>query len=191
MRYDGWNDEELLKQIDLGDKEAMEYLMDRYKNLVRSKVKTLYLMGGDKEDLIQEGMIGLYKAIRDFKKECKVTFYSFAELCISRQIYTAIKHSNTLKNQPLNNYLSMDALNSASNPGPEETIIDRENAEGMRRLINSLLSPLEQEVLRLYLQGMNYVRIAQVLEREPKTVDNALQRIKRKLAVCCRTASSI
>lgn len=191
MRYDGWNDEELLKQIDLGDKEAMEYLMDRYKNLVRSKVKTLYLMGGDKEDLIQEGMIGLYKAIRDFKKERKVTFYSFAELCISRQIYTAIKHSNTLKNQPLNNYLSMDALNSASNPGPEETIIDRENAEGMRRLINSLLSPLEQEVLRLYLQGMNYVRIAQVLEREPKTVDNALQRIKRKLAVCCRTASSI
>lgn len=191
MRYDGWNDEELLKQIDLGDKEAMEYLMDRYKNLVRSKVKTLYLMGGDKEDLIQEGMIGLYKAIRDFKKERKVTFYSFAELCISRQIYTAIKHSNTLKNQPLNNYLSMDALNSASNPGPEETIIDRENAEGMRRLINSLLSPLEQEVLRLYLQGMNYVRIAQVMEREPKTVDNALQRIKRKLAVCCRTASSI
>lgn len=191
MRYDGWNDEELLKQIDLGDKEAMEYLMDRYKNLVRSKVKTLYLMGGDKEDLIQEGMIGLYKAIRDFKKERKVTFYSFAELCISRQIYTAIKHSNTLKNQPLNNYLSMDALNSASNPGPEETIIDRENAEGMRRLMNSLLSPLEQEVLRLYLQGMNYVRIAQVLEREPKTVDNALQRIKRKLAVCCRTASSI
>lgn len=192
MRYDSWNDEEILTQIQAGEKEALDYLMNRYKALVYSKAKALYLIGADKEDLIQEGMIGLYKAILDFKKERKVTFYLFAELCISRQMYSAIKHFNTKKNQPLNESLSIDdALTCcAVNPSPEEALINRETADGMKKRLNTLLSPFEQEVLQLYLKEMNYVRIAKILEKKPKTIDNALQRIKRKMAVCYKMVES-
>lgn len=186
MGYDGWNDEEILTKIQAGEKEALDYLMNRYKTLVYSKTKTLYLIGADKEDLVQEGMIGLYKAILNFKKERGVTFYSFAELCISRQMYSAIKRSNTKKNQPLNDYLSMDTLTSAINPSPEETFIDKETIARMKQQLSTLLSPLEQQVLQLYLKEMNYIQIANVLKKKPKTVDNALQRIKRKLEIYCK-----
>ncbi len=186
MGYDGWNDEEILTKIQAGEKEALDYLMNRYKTLVYSKTKTLYLIGADKEDLVQEGMIGLYKAILNFKKERGVTFYSFAELCISRQMYSAIKRSNTKKNQPLNDYLSMDTLTSAINPSPEETFIDKETIARMKQQLSTLLSPLEQQVLQLYLKEMNYIQIAKVLRKKPKTVDNALQRIKRKLEIYCK-----
>ena len=186
MGYDGWNDEEILTKIQAGEKKALDYLMNRYKTLVYSKTKTLYLIGADKEDLVQEGMIGLYKAILNFKKERGVTFYSFAELCISRQMYSAIKRSNTKKNQPLNDYLSMDTLTSAINPSPEETFIDKETIARMKQQLSTLLSPLEQQVLQLYLKEMNYIQIAKVLRKKPKTVDNALQRIKRKLEIYCK-----
>ncbi len=186
MGYDGWNDEEILTKIQAGEKEALDYLMNRYKTLVYSKTKTLYLIGADKEDLVQEGMIGLYKAILNFKKERGVTFYSFAELCISRQMYSAIKRSNTKNNQPLNDYLSMDTLTSAINPSPEETFIDKETIARMKQQLSTLLSPLEQQVLQLYLKEMNYIQIAKVLRKKPKTVDNALQRIKRKLEIYCK-----
>lgn len=204
MRYDGLTDEEILTCIETGEKAAIDYLMDKYKDVVRKKAKALYLIGGDKEDLIQEGMIGLYKAMRDFQKDKGISFFSFADLCISRQMYTAIKHSNTKKNQPLNNYISIDisddiesnekkdftilsdTLLQDQSLGPEETFIDQETVTYIRNQLNSVLSPMEQEVLSLYLKNKNYTDIAEILKKEPKAVDNALQRIKKKLVEILR-----
>ena len=190
-------DEELVEEIMAGNSDAMDFLMDKYKNLVRSKAKTLFLVGADKEDLIQEGMIGLYKAIRDFKSDKEASFRSFAELCISRQMYTAIKSSNTKKNQPLNNYVSFDSIvktDGADGPvedvlgaltekisNPEQMVIDKESASVLEYALVGRLSKLEQEVLVYYLRDYNYNQIAKLLSKEPKAVDNALQRIKKKL----------
>lgn len=197
--YESLSDEEIITLIRAGNKEAMDFLLDRYKFLVRKKVKALFLIGGDRDDLIQEGMIGLYKAIRDYQKDKAATFFTFADLCIERQMYSAIKTSNTKKNQPLNNYISFDAtaneeemgenssllcllhLAHSHNQNPEELLIDKESTKLLETKLNDRLSPLEREILALYLQELNYSDIARRLDKEPKAIDNGLQRIKKKL----------
>lgn len=189
----------LLLRCQSGDDDAMEEMLNRYKNMVRSKATALYLVGGDKEDLIQEGMIGLYKAIREYDPERNDSFAAFAGLCITRQMYTAIKASNTKKNQPLNNYISFDlyafAEDSEAGGGgssayegmgywqkdPEESVIDRENTLRMEEEVFASLSKMERQVLSYYAFGMPYQEIAKVMEKEPKSIDNALQRIRKKL----------
>lgn len=179
--------------------EAMTYLMEKYKGLVRQKVRTLFLIGGDKDDLVQEGMIGLYKAICDYSPEKEASFRTFADLCISRQVYTAIKTSNRMKNQPLNSYISIyspaysdenaladgdfiiDQEIRTSQLNPEEIIIDRENASRIEKNLFAYLSKMETKVLELYLEGMTYQEIASYMDKSPKSIDNALQRIKSKL----------
>ena len=195
--YLGKTDEQLVEEIMAGNTDAMDFLMDKYKNLVRGKAKTLFLIGADKEDLIQEGMIGLYKAIRDFNPEKEASFRHFAELCISRQMYSAIKSSNTKKNQPLNNYVSFDTMvtqDGVDGPvenmlgveaekisNPEQMVIDKESASVLEYTLVGQLSKMEREVLFYYLRDYNYNQIATALSKEPKAVDNALQRIKKKL----------
>ncbi len=192
-------DEELIARVRSQDSEAMEILIVRYKNLVRKNAKALYLIGGEHDDLLQEGMIGLYKAIRDFDPAKNTRFLPFANLCISRQIYTAIQASNTRKNQPLNNYISFDAaedweggeerddlwLNvcmNGSGGNPEELLIHREDDEQIEQFLSKKLSAFEMQVLKAYLEEENYSRVAKRLGKSPKTVDNALQRIRKKLA---------
>ena len=192
------DEKELLLRCQTGDDDAMEEMLNRYKNMVRSKATALYLVGGDKEDLIQEGMIGLYKAIREYDPERNDSFTAFAGLCITRQMYSAIKASNTKKNQPLNNYVSFDLYafaedSEASGNGnsyegrgywqkdPEESVIDRENALRIEKEVFSSLSKMERQVLSYYASGMPYQEIARVMEKEPKSIDNALQRIRKKL----------
>lgn len=195
--YEQETDEALVQQILAGDSEAMDFLMNKYKNLVRSRARTLFLVGADKEDLIQEGMIGLYKAIRDYNAEKNVSFQNFADLCINRQMYSAIKGSNTKKNQPLNNYISIDSmemsegqenpveqllgLNFEKNKNPEQLVLDKEAANVLEYTLVGHLSELEKQVLHFYMKDMNYSQIATALGKEPKAVDNALQRIKKKL----------
>ena len=190
-------DEELIEEIVAGNTAAMDFLMDKYKNLVRGKAKALFLVGADKEDLIQDGMIGLYKAIRDFDADKEASFRSFAELCITRQMYTAIKSSNTKKNQPLNNYVSFDTMvlpdesegtvedvllaGAEKISNPEQLVIDKESASVLEYTLVGRLSKMEREVLFYYLRDYNYNQIAAALNKEPKAVDNALQRIKKKL----------
>ena len=198
-QYESFSDEEIVTLIRLDDRLAMDFLIGKYKNLVRKKAKALFLIGGDREDLIQEGMIGLYKAIRDYQKEKEASFLTFADLCISRQMYSAIKTSNTKKNQPLNNYISIDSSNyaednegmdsisyvtnlaSARNVNPEEMLIDRENTKILELKLRERLSKFEKQILNLYLKDYNYSIIAQLLDKEPKAIDNGLQRIKKKL----------
>ena len=196
--YEQETDEALVQQILAGDLEAMDFLMNKYKNLVRSRARTLFLVGADKEDLIQEGMIGLYKAIRDYNAEKNVSFQNFADLCINRQMYSAIKGSNTKKNQPLNNYISIDSmemsegqenpveqllgLNFEKNKNPEQLVLDKEAANVLEYTLVGHLSELEKQVLHFYMKDMNYSQIATALGKEPKAVDNALQRIKKKLS---------
>ena len=195
--YEAETDESLVELINGGDSEAMDYLMNKYKNLVRGRARTLFLVGADKEDLIQEGMIGLYKAIRDYDVLKNVSFRNFAELCISRQMYSAIKGSNTQKNQPLNNYISIDSMevsedrenpmeqlmgiNFEKNKNPEQLVLDKEAASVLEYTLVGHLSEMEKQVLHFYMKDMNYNQIAAALGKEPKAVDNALQRIKKKL----------
>ena len=196
--FEQMSDEVLVGSIIAGDSEALDFLMNKYKNLVRSRARTLFLVGADKEDLIQEGMIGLYKAIRDFNADKQVSFRSFAELCITRQMYSAIKGSNTQKNQPLNNYISIDSMeiaedkespleqllgiNFEKNKNPEQLVLDKEAADVLSYTLVGHLSELEKQVLQYYMKDMNYSQIAAALGKEPKAVDNALQRIKKKLS---------
>lgn len=198
-QYEKKSDEELIRLIRDGEQSIIDYLMEKYKKLVMQKARTLYLIGGDKDDLIQEGMIGLYKAIRDYKEDKDSTFYNFAELCISRQIYSAIKSSNRKKNIPLNTYISLNAPLSYNNSeleempslveslihkseqNPEELFIDKESANMLEYELERQLSKFEKEVVKLYLSGLKYVQIANVLGKEPKSIDNALQRIRTKL----------
>ena len=177
---------------------AMEYLLEKYKPLVRQKTRKLFLIDGDKDDLIQEGMIGLFKAVRDYQVGKDAAFRTFADLCISRQLYSAIKKSNRLKNQPLNSYVSIysdefsDAdelagdrtvISSGSDniANPEAIMIDRENVIDMQNKMFDKLSKMEREVLKRYLEGMTYQEIAADMEKSPKSIDNALQRIKGKI----------
>ena len=180
------------------DNAAWEYLLEPYKPLVRQKTRKLFLIDGDKDDLIQEGMIGLFKAVRDYQVGKDAAFRTFADLCISRQLYSAIKKSNRLKNQPLNSYVSIysdefsDAdelagdrtvISSGSDniANPEAIMIDRENAIDMQNKMFDKLSKMEREVLKRYLEGMTYQEIAADMEKSPKSIDNALQRIKGKI----------
>lgn len=192
--YGQKTDEELIRMMRGGDKKVVDYLMVKYKNLVRKKARALFLIGADKDDLIQEGMIGLFKAIRDYNEEKKVSFYNFAELCIGRQMYTAMEASQRKKHAPLNSYVSLyeesegeekvplaEVLQSFSSGNPEDVLIDKENVDAFQEKINTCLSRMEKEVLVLTLQGMDYRQIAQIMEKSPKSVDNALQRIKGKL----------
>ncbi len=199
IKYESISDEEMIIRIQEGDQSAMDYLLEKYKYLVRNKAKALYLIGGDKDDLIQEGMIGLYKAIRDFDVEKQNSFFNFADLCISRQIYSAIKASNRKKNIPLNTYISIyspvygesgdneekealvDIMYQKNVSNPEELVIDKENTSMIEYELVRRLSDLERQVLSLYMQDLKYVQIAEVLGKEPKTIDNALTRIKTKL----------
>ena len=192
--YTHYTDEELLTRLKDGEEGVTDYLMNKYKNLVRSKAKSMYILGADSEDLIQEGMIGLFKAIRDYDSGRDASFFTFADLCVSRQMYTAVQASRRQKHIPLNNYISLygnasenhddeEALVNvlASGLNPEELVIDRENVDRLEMLIERELSNFEKQVLDLYLTGMGYQQIAKVLGRDDKSTDNALQRIKTKL----------
>lgn len=189
-------DEQLLNQIKNGDNVALEFLINKYKNFVRSKAKTYFLVGADKEDIVQEGMIGLFKAIRDFKDEKLVSFKSFAEICVTRQIITAIKTATRQKHMPLNSYISlnkpiyeedggertlMETINHDTASDPEMLFISKEELNNIEGKINEVLSPLELEVLYSYLQGKSYQEIADTLNKEVKSIDNALQRVKKKV----------
>ena len=170
----------------------MEYLLEKYKNLVRRRANALYLIGGETEDLIQEGMIGLFKAIRDYRTDKDTSFYHFAELCVTRQMYTAVEASRRKKHTPLNTYVPLDAggegqddiLLSIGQPGtldPETLFISQENVRQLLKQVNERLSRMERQVLALYLEGMNYHQIADYMGKSPKSIDNALQRIRSKI----------
>ena len=194
-RYVQMSDEQIVSLCHSGDSDAEEYLLNKYKNFVRSKARSYFLIGADHEDIVQEGMIGLYKSIRDFKPEKLSSFRAFAELCITRQIITAIKTATRQKHIPLNSYVSLnkplydeesdrtllDVIMEGRISDPEEMIINRENLGNIHNRINEVLSGLEQEVLRAYLDGKSYQEIAEMLGRHVKSIDNALQRVKRKL----------
>lgn len=197
--FETLTDEEIIRRVRGGEKEGTDYLLEKYKNLVRKKARALYLIGGDNDDLIQEGMIGLYKAIRDYDVEKEIIFRSFASVCIDRQLYNAVKGANRLKNSPLNTYISLDIPveargneeNGAATLGemlewvgvsnPEDILIDRERVGKIEQYIRQNLSEFEQKVVKLYVDGMDYQQIAKELEKNPKSIDNALQRIKKKL----------
>jgi len=193
--YAEYTDEQIVDMSHNGDSAAEEFLLDKYKNFVRSKARSYFLVGADHEDIVQEGMIGLYKAIRDYRPDKLSSFRAFAELCITRQIITAIKTATRQKHIPLNNYVSLnkplydeesdrtllDVIIEGRTSDPEEMIINMENVGNIRAKISEVLSGLEQEVLNAYLDGRSYQEIAESLGRHVKSIDNALQRVKRKL----------
>ena len=195
QRFNNLSDEQVVDMCHLGNTLAEEYLLDKYKNFVRSKARSYFLIGADHEDIVQEGMIGLYKAIRDYRSEKLSSFRAFAELCITRQIITAIKTATRQKHIPLNSYISlnkplydeesdrtlMDVIMEGRISNPEEIIINREDLVNINDKIKEVLSGLEQEVLSAYLDGKSYQEIAESLGRHVKSIDNALQRVKRKL----------
>ncbi len=185
-----YTDEELLREYGSQDAQVVDYLLEKYKPLVKKKARAMFLMGGDREDLMQEGMIGLYKAIRDYEGDRDCSFYTFADLCVGRQIYTAVTASNRKKHAPLNSYVPMNSQKEKEDvedalgrtiPNPEELFIDRESSDNLTRRINMFLSKMEKEVLRRYLQGNNYIEIARELQKTPKQIDNTIQRIRRKV----------
>lgn len=195
-KYDRMTDEQLLCDYKNGNQEIMDYLMVKYKSMVRKKARAMYLLGGENEDLIHEGMIGLIKAVRDFDVTQKTSFSSFAELCVSRQMYSAIEASNRKKHLPLNSYVSLyedseevgegrslpliDTIESSKENDPEVLYFGKEYTEAFAEQLKELLSPLENHVLYLHLMGTDYRTIAELLGKSPKSVDNALQRIKTK-----------
>jgi RNA polymerase sporulation-specific sigma factor len=189
------DDEELLRRIHQGNSHALDVIMHKYINFVRAKARTYFLIGADKEDIIQEGMIGLYKAIRDYDGDKLSSFKAFAELCVTRQIITAIKTATRYKHMPLNSYVSldkplrdedkdrtlMDVLVGSKDIDPQELLVNREDLGDLQLRLSRLLSGLEKEVLQLYLEGCTYQEISEELNRHEKSIDNALQRVKRKL----------
>ncbi len=188
-------DEEIVDLAKHGDVEGLEYLINKYKNFVRAKARTYFLIGADREDIIQEGMIGLYKAIRDYRVDRQASFRAFAEVCVTRQIITAIKTATRQKHIPLNSYVSLnkpvfdeesertlaEVVTTGKASNPEDLFINQENLMDIESTMHRILSPLEQRVVNLYLEGKSYVEIADQLDRHVKSVDNALQRVKRKL----------
>lgn len=193
--YETMVDEEIVGAAQEGDDAAQEYLINKYKNFVRAKARSYFLIGADREDIIQEGMIGLYKAIRDFRCDKLSSFRAFAELCITRQIITAIKTATRQKHIPLNSYVSLnkpiydedsdrtllDVISGTKVTDPEELIISREEIDDIEEKMGEILSSLEWQVLMAYLEGKSYQEIALDLKRHVKSIDNALQRVKRKL----------
>lgn len=190
--YQNFKDEELIEQLRAGDEKIVDYILNKYKALVRKKANTMYLIGGDTDDLIQEGMIGLFKAIRDFDAAKSASFFHFADICITRQIYTAVESSNRKKHAPLNSYVSLysgtneegvvlaESLTAGSMENPEQMMIDQENLILFLEQLKGRLSKMECQVLELYLSGLNYLKIAEQMGKSPKAIDNALQRIKAK-----------
>lgn len=191
------SDEELIVRYRDGDTDAMDFIFERYKHLVRKKAKAMFLAGGDNDDLIQEGMIGLYKAIRDYNTDLEASFATFASMCINRQMITAVAASNRKKNMPLNTYVSydmpaggdedsdmrlVDILQSQTELNPEKLLIDKEHNWDLKSRLKEVLSTFEQQVLTYYLEGMDYTAIAKKMQKPPKSVDNALQRIRSKAA---------
>lgn len=190
-------DEQLIRKLRNGESAITDYIMNKYKYLVRRKAKAMYLLGGENDDLIQEGMIGLFKAIRDYDLEQEVSFYSFAELCISRQLYSAIKASQRKKHMPLNSYVSIydnedpvkeekqqplvETIQAHKDNNPEEIFLNKEYMEKMQKQLQGKLSDLESRVLYLHLLGEDYKTIAGLLNKSPKSIDNTLQRIKNKI----------
>ncbi|UOQ87504.1 RNA polymerase sporulation sigma factor SigH [Gracilibacillus salinarum] len=193
--FQNLDDNELVLLVQNGDTLALDYLIQKYKSFVRAKAKTYFLIGADHEDIAQEGMIGLYKAIRDFQADKLSSFKAFAELCITRQIITAIKTATRQKHMPLNSYVSldkpiyeedsertlMDVIEATIAIDPQELLINRERYGDMESKLSEVLSGLEREVLLLYLEGKTYQEISSELNRHAKSIDNALQRVKRKL----------
>ncbi|RCX14013.1 RNA polymerase sporulation sigma factor SigH [Fontibacillus sp. BL9] len=193
--YEVLNDEDIVEAVRNGDSEALEYLINKYRSFVRAKARSYFLIGADREDIIQEGMIGLYKSIRDFRGDKLASFKAFAELCITRQIITAIKTATRQKHIPLNSYVSLDkpiydedsdrtlldVICGSRVCDPEELIINQEEFTGLEDKMSEILSDLERKVLMLYLDGRSYQEIAVDLNRHVKSIDNALQRVKRKL----------
>ena len=194
--YESFSDEELIIRLRDGDNRITEYIIEKYKDLVRKKSQSMYILGADHEDLLQEGMIGLFKAIRDYDAGRDASFYTFAELCVTRQIYTAVQSAGRKKHSFLNSYVSLyenqerngeeypeliQELVAEGSRNPEDMVIDRENLESLEMAIEKELSSFEKQVLELCLTGMSYTEIARVLGKTAKATDNALQRIKTKI----------
>lgn len=181
-QYQKLTDEELLDRLDQGETDVVEYLLDKYKPLVKRQARTMYLIGGENDDLIQEGMIGLFKAIRGYRRNAEGSFFSFAEMCVTRQMYTAVQASNRMKHSPLNTYVPLEEEPEAAlEASPEELIINQENLENRYDQIHRRLSNLEKLVLELYLEGKTYGQIAAIIGKNEKAVDNSIQRLKKKL----------
>ena len=186
--YEQFTDEELIERLRDGEQELEDYLMEKYKGMVLKKAHAMFIVGGEREDLIQEGMIGLFRALRDYQPGKSATFATFANLCVERQIYKAIEMSGRLKNKPLNSYISLseevspilDSL-AFEQQDPEAIVIDRENVNVMQEKIRQHLSRFETRVLDSYLEGMTYTQIAEAMGKSPKSIDNALQRIRGKI----------
>lgn len=185
--FEGYSDEELVKMSQAGDKTAEEYLLSRYRPLVMRRLGTYYLIGAERDDLFQEGMIGLHKAIRDYKPDKAVSLKSFAMLCILRQILTAVKTANRQKHLPLGSYVTLTPdsddeipIEIPSEGDPNDEMIHREGIEGIKKALKQALSPFEWEVFRLYLRGLSYEEMGETLKRSPKSIDNALSRIREK-----------
>ena len=190
-RYEKMTDEQLIQKLRDGDNRIVDYIMEKYKNLVRKEANAMYLLGGENEDLIQEGMIGLFKAVQNYEPDQNSSFFSFAKLCISRQLYSAIEASRRKKHSPLNSYVSLydmteekepliNTMEAHKNSNPEELLVSQEYAELLESKLEESLSDLENRVLYLHLMGTDYRTIARLLDKSPKTVDNALLRIKAK-----------
>ena len=195
-KYEELTDEELIALFRDGDQEAMEKLLNKYKEMVLGKARSMYILGGDSDDLIQEGMLGLFKAVRAYDCGRDASFRTFAQLCVTRQLYTAVKASSRKKHLPLNTAISLsrpvredgeeeeeflDCLEADASSNPEVYLIGQEEMERLEEKIERELSPFEKQVMELHLTGMGYVEIAHVLNRDEKSTDNALQRIRTKL----------
>ena len=192
MNYANYTDEALIEMLRSGKSEIAEYIMEKYKPLVRKKTNAMYLIGGETEDLIQEGMIGLFKAMRDYNPEKEASFFSFAELCINRQLYSALEASNRKKHLPLNTYISFSSQDGSDginleqmlmdeNASPEQMMIENESKEEFFQRLQEKLSLMEKKVLYLYREGNSYTQIAELMEKAPKSIDNSLQRIRGKI----------
>ncbi len=192
VSYKYMTDEQLICKYRDGDKQIMDYLMEKYKYLVRKEANAMFLLGGENDDLIQEGMIGLFKAIQDYNTEKEASFHSFAKLCVTRQMYSAIEASNRKKHSPLNSYISLydkdedqgrliDQMEATGESNPEELFISQEYAEVLEQKLQDSLSQLEKRVLYLHVSGFDYKTIGKLLDKSDKTVDNALQRIRGKM----------
>jgi len=193
--YTRMDDEEILTYIHAGCTRGMEYLIEKYKPLVRAKARSYFLVGADREDIVQEGMIGLFKAVRDYRDDKSIPFRVFAEMCITRQIITAVKTATRQKHIPLNSYVSLnrrvfdeesdkfliEVIQEVSVANPEELFINKELFADIENLVMELLSPFEKEVLSKYLAGITYQDMARQLNKPVKSIDNALQRLKRKI----------
>ena len=186
-QYDNISDEELISRLRDGENGIADYLMEKYKGLVRQKARAMYLIGGDTDDLSQEGMIGLFKAVRDYQPDREASFVTFARMCIDRQLYSAIQNSNRQKHMPLNCYVSLSQEDEETSvldqwvENPESIVIGQESMRDLQKKIFNSLSPMENKVLSYFLDGKTYVQIGEIMGKSAKSIDNALQRIRTKI----------